>query len=159
MSAEIAFGSKIDEAYANILSTPNDDRFRVIKRPVAGGTSVSKDPIYEKLRSRDDFKVLLNELALYVLRRSLLSENEPLYLRAIRMYNTRNQLAHTGELDDADSNKTFALDQAGSMAVLQTALDLFSWLGTRTDFQLPTLGFKSFGDAPVTQPAAPEPKP
>lgn len=146
MSAEIALGTKIDAAYANILTTQPDERFRVIQRPRHGATPVYKDPIYEKLRPRADFKVLINELALYVLRRSLISENEDLYVRALRMYNTRNQLAHAGELDESSLDKAYRLAPKGSMLVLKTAIDLFAWLGERADFSLPTIAFVSSKD-------------
>ncbi len=51
-------------------------------RPREG--SSRKDPVWEFLRRRDDFGVLLHKAALYVLRKFLLVENEQLYREAKR---------------------------------------------------------------------------
>ena len=146
MSTEVAFGFKIDNTYKKILAEHADERFRVIKRHLGGANKVYKDPIYEKLRARADFKTLINELALYVLCRSLISEKEDLYHRALRVYSTRNQLAHAGVLDENKADKAYSLDKKGAMSVLKTAIELFSWLGERADFSLPTFGFVSSKD-------------
>lgn len=140
MSMEVVFGSVIDKTYENIIAAPQDQRFRVIERALAGGSSVVKDPVYERLR-RCDFSVLINELTLYTLARSLLVENESLYQQAKRLYSTRNKLAHSGVLDENESNETYALDNDGSMAALETASNLFAWLGERSDFPLPKSSF------------------
>jgi hypothetical protein len=54
MSAEVAFGSVIDGAYQEIIASGDDARFRTILLQQAGGKSVTKDPIYERLRRRSD---------------------------------------------------------------------------------------------------------
>ena len=142
IATEVAFGSVIDREYERIISNRHDEKFRIIARPQAGGApTVYKDPVYERLRRRPDFKVLIHELTFYVLRRSLLAENENLYLKAIRLYLTRNKLAHSGALTEAELQQTFALDNRGSLAALRTALELFSWLGERADFPLPDVQF------------------
>jgi hypothetical protein len=150
MSTEIAFGAVIDNAYEHILTAPEDDRFRVIQRSLAGGAVASKDPVYDHLRRHIEFGVMINELALYVLRRSLLIENETLYQKAKRLHSTRNKLAHAGAVDEPESNATFALDESGSMEALETALALFSWLGERADFPLPKSAFVKIAGADST---------
>jgi hypothetical protein len=140
-STEVAFGSVIDREYERVLAARSDERFRIIARPQAGGApTIYKDPVYERLRSRPDFRVLIHELAFYVLRRSLLAENEALYLKAIRLYLTRNKLAHAGVLNEGETQQTYPLDNIGSSAALRTSLELFSWLGERADFPLPMVG-------------------
>jgi hypothetical protein len=146
MAAEIVFGWVVDLKYDRLLVEHNDDRHRIIRLPLAGGGEVYKDPVYEKLRPRADFKLLINEVALYVLNKSLLSENEPLYQRALRLYATRNELAHSGVVTGENPGKTFSLDHVGSINALRTVLDLFSWLGVRADFVLPEVSF-----VPVTR--------
>jgi hypothetical protein len=141
ISAEVVFGSTIDKEYERVLNASKDERFRIVERTQPGGGSIRKDPIYERLRSRPDFNLLINELTLYVLRRSLLTEDDLLYQKAKRLYSTRNKIAHSGGLIDEGSNETFALDLGGSMAALETAVALFAWLGRRADFCLPELGF------------------
>jgi hypothetical protein len=93
ISTEVAFGSVIEEAYERILAGHADERFRVVELRQADGT-VRKDQVYERLqsRARSDFSVFLHELSLYVLRRSLLAENQVLYTDAKRLYSTRNQI-------------------------------------------------------------------
>jgi len=145
MSAEVVFGSVIDKAYERVIAAPHDERFRVIERAPAEGTLVLKDPIYERLRRRSDFDVLINELALYVLRRSLLVENETLYQKAKCLCTTRNKLAHTGVVNEIES-KAYPLDADGSLAALETASALFSWLGERADFPLPKRTFVRIAD-------------
>ena len=138
MSNEVAFGSVIDAAYGGIIGNPIDARFRIIRLPEAGGGFVYKDPVYERLRSRTDFGVLLHELSLYVLRRSLLLEDESLFQRAKRLYATRNKIVHSGELTEEDTMKFHTFDETGSMEALLTAVHLFSWLGQRASFSLPS---------------------
>jgi hypothetical protein len=141
MSTEVALGSVIDAAYEGIIGNPIDTRFRVVGIPQAGGTLVYKDPVYERLRSRTDFSVLLHELSLYVLRRSLLLDDESLFQRAKRLYATRNKIVHSGELTEEDTTKLHVFDEMGSMDALKTAVHLFSWLGERTNFPLPSTEF------------------
>jgi hypothetical protein len=138
MSTEVALGSVIDAAYERIIGNPIDARFRVVGLPQAGGRLVYKDPVYERLRSRSDFSVLLHELPLYVLHRSLLMEDESLFQRAKRLYATRNKIVHSGELTEEDTIKLHLFDEAGSMDALKTAVHLFVWLGERTNFPLPS---------------------
>jgi hypothetical protein len=116
MSAEVAFGSVIDEAYEQIIVSGNDARFRTILLQQAGGKSVMKDPIYEKLRGRSDFNVLIHELPLYILGRSLLKEDELLYQSAKRLYLTRNKLAHLGGLPENEASPLYAIDSKGALA-------------------------------------------
>ena len=144
ISAEVAFGTVIDETHDRVLAAQNDERFRVITIAQAGGITVRKDPIYERLRHRSDFNVLLHELSLYVLRRSLLAENQALYADAKRLYSARNQLVHSGGLIENETNPPLRLDKGGAMTALETATALFSWLGLRDDFPLPNDGFVSY---------------
>jgi hypothetical protein len=141
MSAEIAFGSVIDEEYERIIASRSDVRFRVIAMPQAGGKSVQKDPIYERLRGRSDFNALIHELSLYVLGRSLLAEDERLYQNAKRLYLTRNKLAHLGELPEGDVSQLYPLDAKGALGAIATTVSLFAWLGEPADFPLPETAF------------------
>jgi hypothetical protein len=137
IAAEVALGSAIDACYGRALSARADERFRVIEIPQAGGSVVRKDPVYEKLRNRSDFSVLLHELSLYVLGRSLLVDDPKLFGDAKCLYLTRNQLVHSGELADSTSNPALALDRKGALMALNTTCSLFSWLRVRDNFPLP----------------------
>jgi hypothetical protein len=144
ISTEVAFGTVIDGTYDRVLAAQDDERFRVIALVQAGGVAVRKDPIYERLRHRSDFNVLLHELSLYVLRRSLLAEDQALYADAKRLYSTRNQLVHSGGLVENETNPPLRLDSGGAMTALQTATALFSWLKLKGDFPLPDGEFVSY---------------
>lgn len=144
ISAEVAFGTVIDETYDRVLAAQDDERFRVIAIAQAGGVIVRKDPIYERLRHRSDFNVLLHELSLYVLHRSLLAEDQTLYADAKRLYSTRNQLVHSGGLVENETNPPLRLDAGGAMTALETAAALFSWLKLKDDFPLPDGDFVSY---------------
>src|SRR6202007_2360917 len=118
-----------------------------------GGRLTRQDPIYKRLRKgRADFGALVHEASLYILHKSLLVEDEALYQKAKRLYETRNDLAHSGEVDEKEPNATYALDQNGSIAALRTAIGVFSWLGERADFPLPILDFvEAESGTPVSQ--------
>jgi hypothetical protein len=144
ISTEVAFGTVVDETYDRVLAGQDDERFRVIALAQAGGVTLRKDPIYERLRHRSDFNVLLHELSLYVLRRSLLAEDQALYAEAKRLYSTRNQLVHSGGLVESETNPPLPLDARGAMTALKTAVALFAWLRLRDDFPLPDIEFVSY---------------
>jgi hypothetical protein len=145
MSMEIVIGTVIDKTYERIIATPSDERFRVISLVQAGGKSTVKDPIYERLRGRHDFDTLISDTSLYVLRRSLLVESQSLYQKVKRLHSTRNKLAHAGVVSDSDKSECYTVDKEGSMAAIETALALFSWLGERNHFPLPTDSFVELG--------------
>lgn len=142
VSAEGAFGFAIDREHRRVLASHANDRFRIIGLNQAGGGLIHKDPVYERLRSKQDFGVLIHELSLYVLRRSLLAEDEALYQQAKRLYATRNRIVHVGG-GGGKAITPFPVDAAGSIAALKTCLALFSWLGERADFVLPDVQFES----------------
>lgn len=143
MSMEVAFGAVIETAYEKILNGPPDDRFRVLPLRSAGGATQSKDPIYTRLRDRNDFAIKMHELSLYVLRKSLLAENETLFQNAKRLYKTRNSIVHAGKVDDSNEIPPFPLDRRGSYDALRTAKEAMSWLGVCPNAVLPTTGFVS----------------
>jgi hypothetical protein len=144
ISAETVFGFVIGKEYKRLKSSHDDERFRFIQLTQAGAVLVHKDPVYERLSrgSRLDFHVLIHELALYVLRRSLLVENELLYKNAKRLHSTRNKIVHSSELGDKGSGDPFPIDKIGSITALETAVALFSWLGERSDYTLPNHEFE-----------------
>ncbi|MGA2427192.1 MAG: hypothetical protein ABSH13_01705 [Candidatus Acidiferrum sp.] len=136
ISAEVALGFVIEDAYERVRGGPADERFRIVELP-QGDRTIRKDPVYERLRSRPDFGVFLHELSLYILRRSLLEENQALYADAKRLYLTRNQLVHLGGLAETEPSQPYKLDARGATAALKTATALFTWLGLRDNFPLP----------------------
>lgn len=119
-------------AHANVLSFPQ-----------AGGGIVRKDPIYALLADGDSFSRLLHEVPLYLLRRSLLQDNENLYRRAINLYRTRNRLSH-GRLVEAGEEDLFFIDGDGALRSLAVAIEVFQWFGA-SGYLLPRLDQVPFG--------------
>lgn len=145
MSMEIGFGTVLDEAYKAILLRPGDPRYRVLKIPICGGEFVTKDPVYDRLRGRDDFSTRMHEMSLYVLGKSLREENQDLYNNALILYRSRNKIVHLGTTEDA-KEKVLSVDGEGSRTAIQTATDCLTWLGLNHGVKLPKLQFLS-GDA------------
>jgi hypothetical protein len=118
----------LDEQYQRRLAGGPGPQLRVIDIPRSGGRTTQGDPVYEVLESRTKFRGLLHERPLYVTGRSLLVEQEALYQRAQRLYATRNQIAHRGEIPDAES-QCFTLTRPDAVTALQTVSAIFQWFG------------------------------
>jgi hypothetical protein len=128
--------SVIGEEYERLLqASPVPDYVRVIEVAIGGGQRQRLDPIYRSLTTRGRFELLMHEVPLYVLRRSLRIENEPLSQRAVALYRTRNELAHAGEAEFGD--QTLPITRAGSIAALSCAVEVFGWFGVRGNYAVP----------------------
>ncbi len=89
---------------------------------------------------------MLHEAPLYVLGRSLLVESESLYQQAIRLYRTRNQIVHRGEILDGPED-VFEFSRSDAIAGVQTALDVCGWFGLKEQYDLPGTGHIVLGRA------------
>ncbi len=138
IASETMAATEIDRAHDTILrqgDPMNALRAISFKRP--RGETVVKDPVFEDLRAKDSFAQLLHVLPLYVMRRSLLVDNETLYQNALKLYNTRNAIAHRGTLA-GESAKAFAvLDKDSALDAIEIAIQLFAWFRGRRDFTSP----------------------
>lgn len=141
MSMEVACGAVIDAQYAKIVVGQDDHRYRVIRVPIAGGRVVVKDPIFEKLREGTNFLIRMHELPLYVMGKSLLTEDQQLYTQAKNLYTTRNKLVHSGVVEDLGSTDLFPIDQQGSFKALETVKKVLSWLNVDSGINLPVIEF------------------
>jgi hypothetical protein len=103
-------------------------QFRAEIDPRAVSSQQQIDPVYKALekRSNHDFRTLLHELPIYVLRKSLLREQPALYDKLTTLRKQRNALAHGGETP-REGPAAYAL----AKAALATAIDAFSWFGAR----------------------------
>ena len=116
ISIEAAAATLLDEEYERLIAAvPTPSAVRVIDLPQAGGAHRRIDPVYAHLtRGGGQFRTLLHELPLYIFGRSLMVQNQALYDGALRLYTTRNAIAHRGEPDD--EHRALSLDRAGSIA-------------------------------------------
>jgi hypothetical protein len=122
------------------------------------GRKQRTDPIYNFLRSKDNrFAFKLHELLLYVFRQSLKEENRGLYDRAVQLYETRNQLAHSGKV--GSGKNTLPLTYEGAMTALECAARIFNWFGIPGNWPLPRVGmfpYQGSTDLERVKPVAPE---
>jgi hypothetical protein len=83
-----------DQAALNVAHA--DARHRAASLPVAGRKLLTKDPVADFLLQGDSFGRLLHEAPLYISGRSLLLEKPDTYREVLRLYATRNKIAHLG---------------------------------------------------------------
>jgi hypothetical protein len=126
IAIESLASTRLAEAYDRVKAAPPDPRFRVIDIPIAGGRVARKDPIYESL-GEDNFPRMLHERPLYLLGRSLMVEDAATFTNAQKLRNTRNKLAHIGEVPA--NTETFELSARGATAGLATAISVLKWFG------------------------------
>ncbi len=103
---------------------PPQFRTEIDPRAVSGQQQI--DPVYKALekRSNYDFRTLLHELPIYVLRKSLLREQPALYEKLTTLRKQRNEFAHGGDAP-REGPAAYAL----AKTALGTAIDAFRWFG------------------------------
>lgn len=141
ISVETLAATKSDEAYDLITQNGDADNvLRLVSFSQKGGTLITKDPVYELLRSGSKFLELLHEIPLYIFGKSLLVDNEALYQKATRLYRTRNKIAHLGE-PHAGNQTTFAMTEEDALEAIECAMNIFQWFEVSTHFPIPKLSF------------------
>ena len=142
MAVEIAAATVLDERYDSEVRQSKFAAHRTIVLPQAGGQTTQKDPIWDLLRHRSDFSsILFHEAVLYLLGRSLLAENEPLFQEVTRLRATRNKIVHQGEPPSTGTSQYLTIDRDGSTIALRCAKAVLAWLGIAEEYKLPELGF------------------
>ena len=146
ISIETLAANKLENFYNCAVQT-NSTSLHLVSLPKSGGQSVIKDPIYDLLLRKSKFKEYLHEIPLYLMGKSLLIENQDLYNNAVKLYATRNKIAHHGE--SANNNQaTFEMNADDALEAIELTLDVFRWFGEKADFPLPKFGFIS-GCSPI----------
>ncbi len=93
IATEALLANTYDKIYAKEkLKNNKNKNLRLIQNP--NGTF--KDPVLNILLDRTEFKKLLHEIPLYLMRKSMLLEKENIYKNSLKMYNTRNKIVHWG---------------------------------------------------------------
>jgi hypothetical protein len=142
MAVEIVAATKLDEIYTSIIqSEDTKDRMRIVPVPQGSNQTIIKDPIYEYLKSKTDFAQLLHERPLYLLNKSLLIDNEPLYQNARKLYRTRNKIVHRGEPSPEEETSHFSLNQADARTAIECAIEVFKWFDEHDEYMIPGFGF------------------
>ncbi|MCL4872270.1 MAG: hypothetical protein KJ063_25195 [Anaerolineae bacterium] len=141
ISIESLTATKLDGIYADVtqgrISTKD---LRVISSTQKGGIPVLKDPVYEFLFEKGKFAERLHQIPLYLTGKSLFVENEALYQKAIKLYRTRNKIAHLGEPPSGEQSY-FEMNEEDGIAAIECAIEIMQWFGEQTNFPLPKLDF------------------
>ncbi len=141
ISIETLAATKLDEAYELITHEGDPEKIlRLVSFSQKGGALITKDPVYQLLRSRSKFLELLHEIPLYLFGKSLLVDNKTLYQKATRLYSTRNKIAHLGE-PHVGNQTTFAMTKEDALEAIECAINIFQWFGVSTHFPIPKLSF------------------
>ena len=128
--AAIAVESFSNQCLQESLATAVIDRatrHRFVEVANGRGDFVVKDPVWEYLASGTDFSKLLHVRPLYLMGRSILVENEALYSKALKLYATRNKIAHVGE--PPTKPEYLPVNSLGAKEALRTAVDVVRWFG------------------------------
>lgn len=90
---------------------------------------VKKDPVFEVLQGNKwHFRFKLHEHFLYLFKRSLAIENRSLFEKVLKLYATRNKIAHEGYIK-VPKNGLLNLNSDGSEEAFDIVIELFAWLG------------------------------
>lgn len=140
IAAETMASTVLEETYEALLKNGDPtDTIRLLSLPPKGGI---KDPIYEYLSSKTDFIHLIHQLPLYLLRRSLLVEDERLYQNARKLYATRNKIVHRGELSNDEKPSSYLpISEMGAREAIECAIGLFRWFGVPEEYIIPKKAF------------------
>ena len=112
-AVETGIGEALSEWHSSKLgATPRAPG--VVERP--DGTRA--DPVYDLMGERTSFRLSLHQRPLHLAGRSLLLEDKATYEALLRLYTTRNKIAHLGSPDPVDGS--FALVRED----VETAIDV-----------------------------------
>jgi hypothetical protein len=135
IAMESLASSVLEQKYAEILAKSRPpSHVNILTSALPRGKVSKGDPIYRLLTKTDNFARLLHEVPLYLLRRSMRSEDEGLYQSCERLYGQRNRLSHGKPPKPGD----LPLERHGSLEALKVAIRAFQWFGSR-GFHAPVL--------------------
>jgi hypothetical protein len=131
----------LEQKYLDVLGKSKPPSHVNVLTSCSSDGQVRKDPIYRELSRSGSFTRLLHEAPLYLLRRSMLDEDQALYQSCSRLYGQRNRLGH----GKARKPEDISLDNAGSLEALTIAIDAFRWFGI-DGFNVPVIDEVPFGE-------------
>ena len=127
IAVESMAATRIDEMH-ELAWRDSDAGLRRVAIRTGTGDSVEKDPVFDRLRkdSERNFRLLLHELPLYILRRSLLLEDDHLHRDLMTLRSTRNDLVHSGTVEP---HARLPVDRHGAKQALDSAIRAYEWFG------------------------------
>lgn len=140
IAVEAMTGTVLDQHYERALRERKDDnQIRVRVVPLPRGESKLRDPVFEFISASTsgDFSARrLDVLPLYLLGRSLLVDLPTVYRDCVKLFRTRNKIAHLGQ-PNRDDEKLLSLNRSGGIAALETACQVFEWFGVGGEYIVP----------------------
>lgn len=126
IAVESVAGDHLDALYAaRLAGAPGPDI-----RPLSVG-ALHSDPIYEYLRAASNFRLYLHERPLYLSGRSLLVERKQDYDFLLRLYATRNKIAHTGGASGGEG-ASLRVDVKNARDAIAHVGNAIRWFGYET---------------------------
>lgn len=133
IAIETVSNNILENEYQKRLGRLNK-HLRVLSFTQAGGICIKKDPIYEYLSEKSDFKQCLHERPLYLIRKSLLKDNQALYQKCLDLYKIRNHLVHKGI---PEKKLAYQLNGENAQSAIECALSVFKWFGVKDYYIFP----------------------
>jgi hypothetical protein len=132
VSMESMLSIELDKIYKDLLKNKKHKHLRIIKHETPSG-EVYKDPIFSFFQQQTNFSNLLHLMPLYLLKRSLMVEDKILYDAALKLYKTRNKIAHLGGTENLTNNQDdyLPIDDIGALRSINTAIKIFNWFGLK----------------------------
>ncbi len=134
IACESFISTLLNERY-QLLKSKNKLKYKLIV-----DASETKDPIYALLNKNDHFTTKIHETSLYLLNKSLLIGNKKLYDDINKLYKTRNQIVHYGDISKK-SEDYLTIDEKGAKKALDDTLEFFKWFDNPRDQISPEIRF------------------
>lgn len=103
-----------------------------VKLDKSSKNEIEIDPIFNHLIKANSLKIKLHECSLYVMNKSIMQSDKTLYDKILKLFQSRNKIAHKGEITLKDTDVFFA-DRKGTREAIQTANNAFKWFN-QSDF-------------------------
>lgn len=130
---ETACSKKLENIFEEIKSDEdNSDHLRILEMN-KGGETHYYDPIFKYLSQSNNFRTLLHELPLYLLKKSLHDDEKDLYDFADKLYNTRSKLIHNGKINP-NSDKNFELTDKNAKKSIKTVVAILDWFNIKEEY-------------------------
>lgn len=124
IAVEAVAGEHLERLYRSRLSGSTGPEIRVART----GETVH-DPVYEYLSRPSQFRLCLHERPLYLSGRSLLIDRKADYDFMLRLYATRNRIAHGGTARSAEGGRALPETAEAAAKALVRLHSTFQWFG------------------------------
>jgi hypothetical protein len=130
IAVETMAATLLDEEYERLRSaSESDHKYRFINRQSRSEFPAKMDPVYKAMMKgrRSQLKPLLDEIPLYILGRSLLTDTKELCDSMIELHKERSKIVHSGDADLPESGLRASHDWIA--AKIRDVVKVFEWFG------------------------------